>query len=373
MPTKSPTPTVKPAAARQPHVLVVDDEPGLRDVLADACRGLGCRVTAVATMQAARRKLATGTSVELLVVDVNLPDGDGTALLPTLRKHHPTASAIVVTGDPSVARAVAALRGGAADFLPKPFDPAHLTDRVRAALAAQRDRSRQEKRLARLRGAVKRLGVARRMVNQKVDVLCNDLIGAYGDLAKQVETVRTEEHFRKQIAPAADLEQLLCHTMDWVLKQLGPANVGVCLAGDDGDAQLAAYMKHTVAGEDAFTDALRLHVLPAVTRDDALHAPGADLAGTRDDLIALHGHDLVGQTVSYLGEPLAVILAFRELGTAGFDDGHAAALKAVAPVLATALAAAVRGDPADESATPDDDGESRAAADCWKRGDAPPF
>ena len=44
---------------------------------------------------------------------------------------------------------------------------------------------------------------------------------AYGELSRQLDGVRTQEGFRRYIAEAADLEQLLCHAMDWLLRQMG--------------------------------------------------------------------------------------------------------------------------------------------------------
>ena len=175
---------------------------------------------------------------------------------------------------------MAALRDGAVDFLPKPFDAEQITDRVRRALDGQAAGVRAAARLRRLRAAVRKLSASRRLVSQKVDLLCQDLIGAYTDLAKQVDGVRTTESFRKAVALAdGDLEQLLCHTMDWLLRELGPANVGLWLAGDDGVFQLGAYMKHTVAGDDDVVEAMRSAILPAAARDGLLHCPGTELPG----------------------------------------------------------------------------------------------
>src|SRR5436190_1578429 len=97
----------------------------------------------------------------------------------------------------------------ASDLLPKPFSVSHLVDRVSKALEKQRLTARNGKRLDRLRDAVRRLNVSRRTVSKKVDLLCNDLVGAYGELAKQLDSVRHQESFRKLLAEAKDLEQML--------------------------------------------------------------------------------------------------------------------------------------------------------------------
>ena len=375
--------TTPTTTTSRPRVLLVDDEPNLTEVLTVAVAGLDCSVTVAGSIAAAKRLLAGngGHNFELLVVDVGLPDGSGMALLPVLRRHCPAASAIVITGDPSVDRAVAALRDGAVDFLPKPFDHVQVTTRVRAALDQQAACVRATERTARLRRAVRKLSAARRTVSQKVDLLCNDLIGAYTDLAKQIDVVRFQETFRKHVAPAADdLEQLLCHAMDWLHRQLGPANVGLWLAGDDGVFQLGAYMKHTVAGDDEVVETMRQSILPAVTRDGLLHCPGNELPGklTKAQRAPFAKQDVLSISATYLGEPLAVLAFFRDQ-SAAFTDEDVTVLRSISPVFATTLAAVVR-DPsaqatADDLADADQDGDAddQRPENWWKRGDAPPF
>ena len=390
MPSTAKSSALTAAVVRRPRVLLVDDEPGLVDVLTLAVGGMDCHVTVARTLAQAKRLLAAG-AFELLVTDIGLPDGSGMALLPALRRHCPEASAIVITGSPTVDGAVAALRDGAVDFLPKPFGPDQIVDRVRRALDGQAAGVRATQRTARLRRAVRKLSAARRLVSQKVDLLCQDLIGAYTDLAQQMDTVRTAEGFRKHVAAAGDdLEQLLCHTMDWLLRELGPANVGLWLSGDDGVFQLGAYMKHTVPGDDAIVDAMRVGVLPAAARDGLIHCPGTDLKGlTKSQRQAFATQDVLALSATYLGEPLAALVFFRDTAAA-FDDDAVAVLKAVGPVFATALAAVVRDPDAHAAAETgresggesgeggpvlddSDDIESDKPEDWWKRGERPPY
>jgi FixJ family two-component response regulator len=319
------------------------------------------------------------------LTDVGLPDGDGLSLLAALRRHQPTASAVVITGSPSVDGAITALRGGAVDFVAKPFNNDQLVDRIRKALDRQSVLARQEKRLVRLRDAVKRLGVARRMVSKKVDLLCNDLVSAYGELSKQLDVVRTQEGFRKQIETSKDLEQMLCQAMDWLLREFGYSNVALWLAGEEGEFQLGAYMKYTIAGEEPVIAALHDSLLIRTTRDGLVHIGGEELVGKMDSATKA---TLVGQTIlsiscTYLGEPLAVMTFFRD-AAASFSESDVATLRAIAPLFASSLAAIVR-DPSDEQSeggeghfADDDEDESRGpggrrADDWWKRGEPPPF
>jgi FixJ family two-component response regulator len=384
--------TTKAAATAKPRILVVDDEQALLELVDDVVgRSLPCSIIGVRSITDAKKILAT-QPIELMVTDVNLPDGNGTSLLSALRQQQPEASAIVITGEATVDGVVTALRQGALDFLPKPFSAEHLIDRVSKALERQRLHAKKEKRLDRLRVAVKRLNDARRVVSKKVDLLCNDLISAYGELSKQVDVVRTQESFRKLLTEAEDLEQLLCHAMDWLLRQLGYSNVAVWLAGEDGEFQLGAYMKYTIPGEPALTDAMRKGIVAAVTRDGFLHLKPDELAAkaTPAELQHLKGQSVLACNCTYLGEALAAVVLFRD-GKTPFSDDDAAALKAVSPIFATALASVVRGSDGDD----DEDGGEEASdggspfyqdppkdsepkkkkddADWWKRGEAPPF
>ena len=381
-----------------PRVLVVDDEPNLIEVIGDVVgRGMGCRIVTAATIAQAKKILAS-QPIELLVADLNLPDGDGMSLLPALREHQPHASAIVMTGSPSVAGAIGALRGGAVDFVPKPFTQSHLVERVGYALERQAFMAKQEKRFGKLRDAVRRLNESRRLISKKVDLLCNDLVSAYGELSRQLDGVRTQEGFRKYIEKAADLEQLLCHAMDWMLRQMGYANVAVWLSGEDGEFQLGAYMKYTVAGEQILTDSLKRVVLPRAVRDGLLRAKGEDFQDkfTPQEMALLKGQDVVAVNCTYLGESLAALVFFRDAKTP-FNAEDESLLKSVSPIFAVSLASVVRGAEGEaDGGEAQADGESpffdgqggpekkdpkqppkkkndKDAADWWKRGEPPPF
>src|SRR2546423_397191 len=115
-------------AGSRPRVLVVDDEPALVELIGEVVsRSVNCWMISARNLGEARHILAT-QPIELLVTDVHLPDGDGMSLIPALRQQQPNASAIVITGSPSVDGAINALRSGALDFVPKPFSADKLAE-----------------------------------------------------------------------------------------------------------------------------------------------------------------------------------------------------------------------------------------------------
>jgi FixJ family two-component response regulator len=381
------TTDTKIRSAQRPRVLVVDDEPELIELIGEVVKAqVDCKIISASTVEEARQILAR-ESVEVLVTDVHLPDGDGMSLLADLREHQPNASAIVITGSPSMDRAITAIRGGAIDFVTKPFSNEQLIERVRSAIERHSQNVKRDKRIDRLREAVKRLNDSRKLISKKVDLLCNDLISAYGDLSRQLEDVRTKDGFRKFIAEAKDLEQLLCHSMDWLLRELGYANVAVFLAADDGVFQLGAYMKYTVAGETLLTEALRRVIVPIAVKDAVAHFPGKTLSDklTSQEMALLKGQDVLAVNCTYLGESLASIVFFRDEKN-GFKDEDAELLRQIGPIFAIELASVVHEDEGDETPFCEDTAEpeekhnapkkrppKKDPADWWKNGEAPPF
>ncbi len=362
-----------------PRVLIVDDEPMLFELINDTVgRDVKCRLVCALNLAEARRILETDR-IDLLVADIHLPDGDGMSLLPLIREKQPEASAIVITGDPTIERAISAIRAGALDFVPKPFDITHLTERVRKALQRQAIIARKEKRLDRLRDAVRRLNEARKIVSKKVDLLCNDLVTAYGELSRQFDGVRTQEGFRRHVEKAADLEQMLCHTMDWLLREMGYSNIAIWLAADKNDFQLGAYMKYTVPGDRQLTEALRNGLVPMTLRKGLVHF-GPDEAEemlTPEEFELLEGQSVLSIDCTYLAESLAVVTLFRD-DDKPFTDADAAILRGISSVFGSLLAGIVKEHEdfqADVEKEYGEDGprDKSSDADWWKRGEPPPF
>ena len=379
-------PTVIHAESKKgirPRVLIVDDEADILGLITDAVgREHSCKLIQARSLGEAQHILET-QPVELLVTDVHLPDGDGTALLPLLRREQPNANAIVITGSPNIDGAIAAMRHGAIDFLKKPFTIDELSERVGRALKHQAATVKNEKRIDKLRHAVKRLNEARKVVTKKVDLLCNDLITAYGELSRQLDVVRTQEGFKNFLGELKDLEQLLCHTMDYLMRQVGYCNIAIWLAGDTPtEFQLGAYMKYTLAGEQDLTDAMKNGLVKLADKEGFLRLSGDEAQErlTPAELDYLADQDLMAINCTYLGETLAVVVLFRDAAK-GFVEADAATLKSVSPLFALSLAGVVRdahpdGDEngiAEKDDDHDDHRSSRREDDWWKNGEAPPF
>lgn len=112
------------------RVLVIDDEPEVREVITRALELDGHLVRGAVDLRSARDAVSEG--VDLLVLDLRLPDGFGLELCRELRAAGSTVPVLVLTALSQVATRVEGLDAGADDFLPKPFAVAELRARVRA-------------------------------------------------------------------------------------------------------------------------------------------------------------------------------------------------------------------------------------------------
>ncbi|MBI5921623.1 MAG: sigma-54-dependent Fis family transcriptional regulator [Betaproteobacteria bacterium] len=101
------------------HVLVIDDEPALRQILAAAVTKAGYTVDQAAGYAEGKAKLARG-DIDVALCDIKMPDGNGIDLVRNSRAAGIETSFIMVTGFASVETAVEALRAGASDFITKP-------------------------------------------------------------------------------------------------------------------------------------------------------------------------------------------------------------------------------------------------------------
>lgn len=119
------------AAEPRPSVLVVDDDPALLGAVTITLRAHGWDVRTAAT--AAEALTAARTPVDVILLDLGLPDADGLTVIPQLRALGPT-PVVVLSARWHEPDKVAALDAGADDFVTKPFGTEELLARLRAAV-----------------------------------------------------------------------------------------------------------------------------------------------------------------------------------------------------------------------------------------------
>ena len=114
------------------HLLVVDDDPDIRQTLHDYLEDFGYRVS-LAEDGAAMRRVLEADKIDLVVLDLNLPGEDGFTLAAYLRQTT-RAGIIFLTGSGDRVNEVVGLELGADDYISKPCDLRHLVARIRAVL-----------------------------------------------------------------------------------------------------------------------------------------------------------------------------------------------------------------------------------------------
>ena len=114
------------------HVTIVEDDPDVRALLARSMGADGYRVTALDS-GAGVEGVISSDQVDLVILDIGLPDVDGLTITQQIRKHSDVAI-IIVSGRGDLADRVVGLEIGADDYVTKPFEPREIQARVRSVL-----------------------------------------------------------------------------------------------------------------------------------------------------------------------------------------------------------------------------------------------
>lgn len=120
----------------QRRILIVDDEKNIRLMLTQALASDETRVETAVNGEEALQKLQQ-TKYDLLLLDLRLPGMDGLDVLKEVRRLDDELPVIVLTAHGTVESAVEALRGGAVNFLQKPFAPRELREVVENSLGSR--------------------------------------------------------------------------------------------------------------------------------------------------------------------------------------------------------------------------------------------
>ncbi len=115
------------------HLLVVDDESSICEILGQFLRKKAYTVTTVNSVSEAL-EIVKKTAVDLIVSDIKMPGISGVDFLKLVKENYPTIPVLLTTGFPTFDTAIEALKLGAYDYLTKPFHLEEISEKIKRAL-----------------------------------------------------------------------------------------------------------------------------------------------------------------------------------------------------------------------------------------------
>ena len=143
------SPAGVPSNSLIPHILIVDDDRGIRETLKMFYECSGCTSLAVASAEEALAQLAE-RNIDFVITDIKLPGMNGTELIVNMKQSFPDVPVMAIAGC-SYQIAIHVLKNGACDFVIKPFDLATLQESTLTAL----EKNRVEMEMRHLRRSLK--------------------------------------------------------------------------------------------------------------------------------------------------------------------------------------------------------------------------
>jgi FixJ family two-component response regulator len=151
----------------QPTVIVIDDDPAVRESISGLIRSVGFQVKMLASVDEFHQS-GRPSGPACLVLDVRLPGQSGLDLQRELASSRIQVPIVFITGHGDIPMSVQAMKGGAIEFLTKPFRDQDLLDAIQVGLARDRARLDDEKSMAVLRVRFETLTAREREVMARV-------------------------------------------------------------------------------------------------------------------------------------------------------------------------------------------------------------
>ena len=212
------------------RILVVDDEPDLRELLTDALADGDVEVTTAAS-GAEAIALAQSNPVDFIVTDLCLGDCTGLEVLDRVRRDGGDVPAVVMTGRGDAQALSEASRHHPVELMVKPLDVERLRDTIRRELSRRDEGGRWRRRTVRLRQVARNINRDRKRVVEQLDTTCADLTEAYRNLCGQMKRQRALLYYQQELLRARDDDDAFRLLFRTLVQQSGPL-FGVAMVCD---------------------------------------------------------------------------------------------------------------------------------------------
>jgi DNA-binding response OmpR family regulator len=246
------------------RVLVVDDEPELRQLLVEALSGGDLEISAVASGREAI-EFASRTKVDFIVADIYLGDCSGLDVLDKVRccsgKDIP---AVVITGHDDVASFLEASRRHPVELMIKPLDVDRLRSAIRRELARREASAKWQRRNLRLRRVAHRINRQRKTALKQLQGACADLNDAYRALNGQLSLHKSLLDYQRELIATKNDDDVFRSFFRLFVQHSGPV-YGVSLVCN-ADAELQIIGRFGVPQPDSlqFCKAISRPIVDAV-------------------------------------------------------------------------------------------------------------
>ncbi len=327
------------AQRSQPKVLVVDDEPQLRELLTDALSDLGVQLHVVASGSEAIRH-AMLQRPDLLVTDLYLGDCSGMDVIDSLREHTADLPAVVITGHRDPETLAAASRTRPVELMTKPLDLDRLRATVQTELRRQEEQRRSERRTRRLRHLAKRTNQQRRTVSRQLETTCADLTDSYRSLGEQMAKQQAALDYHRELLAAKNDDDVFRALFRLFVQHSGVVFGAALVCNADAELQMAGRFGVPQPDSAHFCRKLADPVIDRTLRDPRIHL--FDATDHTEEFPEDIRQYLVGVTILAIpllpeaGEMIGVVVLYRK-GEQPFTDADLELAEMVAPPTAIAV------------------------------------
>ena len=155
------------ASNNQPTVIIIDDDAGMREAICGLVRSVGFQARTLASVDEFRHS-GRPTGPSCLVLDVRLPGQSGLDFQRELATSRTLLPIVFITGHGDIPMSVRAMKGGAIEFLTKPFRDQDLLDAIQLGISRDQERLEEERSTAALRARFETLTAREREVMARV-------------------------------------------------------------------------------------------------------------------------------------------------------------------------------------------------------------